>query len=173
MFTKKITTLALAGIMAVTSMGVTSFAAEDSPAIPAEGFKSKGHTLEGFQNAKQMLEEKGLTLEEAKANASNKLAEFAASKGLTEEEAKAKLDAFKASGKTAEGLAEMKANLEAKGISLEEAKANFEGMFNQFAEANGLTAEEAKEKIAQMKENGRTLEGLKNFKDNAGEKVAE
>ncbi len=170
MLKTKIASMVLAGIMAMSTMGVTALADDgDTKTTPSgmtvQEFRESGHTAEGLKNAKANLDEKGITLEEAKANFEGKFNEHLAATGLTAEEAKAKMEEFKASGKSIDGLKDIRANLEEKGITLEEAKANFAGNFNGFAEAAGLTPEEAKAKIAEMRESGKTMEGLKNFKD--------
>ncbi len=171
MFTKKITAFALAGLLAVGGTGVTAFAADTDTentlnvktGMTLEEFRASGMTAEGLKGVKERLDEKGITLEEAKSNFSGKLEEFAAKHGITVEEAQAQLAEFKESGKSVDGLQNIKAELDAKGITLEEAKINFEGMLNDFAAAKGLTIDEAKDTISQIKGNGKTLEGIKNF----------
>ncbi len=166
MLTKKIATLAIVGIMLIATTGLTAFAAEAPTNL--EEFKANGHTLEGVKNAKTALDEKGLTLEEAKANFEGKVNDFATSKGLTLEEAKDKLADFKESGRSIEGLQDVKADLEEKGITLEEAKDNFATKLSDLADSKGLTLDEAKAKVKEMKENGRTFEGIKNAQEIVG-----
>ncbi len=115
MFTKKIVSLALAGLITVGGMGLSAFAAEPE---------------------NTSVQNNGMSMQE-----------------------------FKESGKTIEGLQAVKAQLDEKGITLAEAKANFEQKLNQFAQNSGITVEQAKEVIANLKENGKTFEGLKNAKD--------
>ncbi len=168
MLKRKITAVALAGVLAVSGIGVSALAAETSSSLTVQDFIAGGKTLEGLKNAKTNLDEKGITLEEAKANFSGKIEEYAAKKGITVEEAQAQLAAFKDSGKTVDGLSSIKAELDAKGVTLEEAKANFEVKFGEFAAAGGMTTEEAKAKMAEIKASGKTLEGLKNLQDKIG-----
>lgn len=124
-----------------------------------------GHTVEGLREAKVSLDEKGLTLDEAKLNFEAKFNEFATSNGFTTEEAKLRMEEFKASGRSIEMIKAIKASLEEKGIDLEQAKDNFANMLEELAQAGGMTPEEAKEKIREIKENGKTLEGVKAIKD--------
>ncbi len=162
----KIATLALVGALAVGGMSLSAFAANEGTGTgtTVQGFLESGKTLEGLKNAKTNLDEKGITLEEAKGNFSGKISEFAANKGITIEEAQAMLAEFKASGQTVEGLQNIKAELEAKGITLDEAKSNFEGMLGNFANAGGISIEEAQGIIAGFKADGKTFESLNEFK---------
>ncbi len=164
MLKKRIATLALAGIMAFGGMGVTSFATTGQGGGALGEFIASGKTMEGLKAAKTNLDEKGITLEEAKANFDGKISEFAINKGITVEEAQAQLAAFKESGQTVEGLQNVKAGLDAKGLTLEEAKANFEAMLGEFATAGGISVEEAQAVIAGFKADGKTFTGLNEFK---------
>ncbi len=83
---------------------------------------------------------------------------------MTIEEAQAKMAQMKENGRSFEGLANAKAQLDEKGLTLDEAKENFGNKLSEFATANGMTIEEAQAKMAQMKENGMTLEKLNNLK---------
>ncbi len=157
MFTKKIVSLAFVALMMIGGTSITAFATEPDSSVDTtplqimntgtgmtlEEFRASGMTLEGLKNAKENLDAKGVTLEEAQAQ----------------------LAALEASGHTIEGLQSVKAELDAKGITLEEARVNFEGMFNEFTNASGLSPDEAKAKISEMKANGKTLEGLRNIQD--------
>ncbi len=181
MLKTKIASLALAGLMTIGGTGITAFAAEPVESVDTtpvsimtetsnmgeklEALLESGHTIDGLQNAKANLDEKGITLEEAKENMAEKLAEFAEAHGLTVEEAQAQLEAFKESGKSVDGLKNIKANLDAKSITLEDAKANFEDMLTAFASERGIPFDEAKSEVSDMKDAGKTLEGLKSNKD--------
>ncbi len=160
---KKITTLALAAAM-VLSMGATAFAAPTS-----QGDRDPGR----MQEVKQNLDEKGITLQEAQSNFASMLENFAAEKGITVEEAQAGIAAMKENGHSLEGLKNLKDELELKGITLEDAKANFASMLEAMAAEKGITVEEAKAIIAEIKANGHTLEGIKNFRDNGNSSIAQ
>ncbi len=89
---------------------------------------------------------------------------------ITSENKPNKQEIMEEKGITLEGLENIKANLDEKGLTLEEAKGNFESKVAGFATEQGLTTEEAMAQIAQMKENGKSFEKLKNKKENLDEK---
>ncbi len=164
MFTKKIASFVLAGVMITSGASITAFASEEKTGMTLEEFRTSGMTLEGLKSAKGNLEERGITLEEAKANIGQRIEEFASNKGITVEEAEAKLAEFKESGKSVEGLQNIKDELESKGLTLEDAKLNFQTKLNEFATAGGISLEEAQAIIAGFKADGKTFESLNGFK---------
>ncbi len=162
MINKKITTLALAGIIVLGSTSLTAFASETEKTPAGSQFRSEQtFNRENLGAIKGNLEEKGITLEEAKENFAAKLEAYAAEKGITVEEAQAQIDTLRANGRTFEGIGALKGNLEEKGITLEEAKENFTAKLEAYAAEKGITVEEAQAQIDTLRANGKTFEGLK------------
>ncbi len=110
MLSKKLVTLGVVGAMMVGGASLSSLAATPERVMPENGFVASGRTVEGAQALKENLEAKGITLDEAKANFADKVAQFAAENGMTTEEAQAAIAEMRANGRTFEGIKKFKDN---------------------------------------------------------------